>query len=133
MPIIKPEPYGFVRDHYTFDLRHIHNRVTQFDLDENPEQCFAIFMHELNNVAQGQYPQEHHWIIMFQNLQRGEARKEFNECRTNKYTLNQTVEYLGQLFTSNKTIEDDKRELEAFARKPNEDLTHCMARYSGKI
>ena len=133
MPIIEPEPYGFVRDHYTFDLKHIHNRVTQFDPDKNPDQCFAIFVQELNDVAQGQYLQEYHWIIMFQNLLRGEARKEFNKCRTNKYTLNQTVEYLGKLFTSNKTIEDDKRELEAFARKPNEDLTQCMARYSGKI
>ena len=84
---------------------------------------FLVFMHELNDVAQGQYLNKNHWVIMFQNLLKGEARKEFSECRSNKYTLNQTVEYLGQLFTSNKTIEDDKRELEAFACKPGEYLT----------
>ena len=133
MPIVEPEPYGFVRDRHAFDLKNIHNRVPQFDPDKNPDQCFALFMQELNDIAEGQYLQEYHWIVMFQNLLRGEARKEFNECRANKCTLNETVEYLGQLFTSNKTIEDDKRELEAFARKPQEDLTRCMARYSGKI
>jgi hypothetical protein len=133
MPIIEPEPYGFVRDRVAFDLKHIHLRVAHFDPDKNPNQCFAKFMHELNNIAEGQYLQESHWIMMFQNLLRGEAREEFNECRLNKNTLTEIVEYLGQLYTSTKTIEDDKRELEAFVRKPQEDLTRCMARYSGKI
>ena len=133
MPLVEQEPPGFVRDRYTFDLKNIHNRVSQFDPDKNPDQCFTVFMHELNDVAQGQYLNENHWVIMFQNLLKGEARKEFIECRSNKYSLNQTVEYLGQLFTSNKTIEDDKRELETFARKSGEDLTRCMARYSSKI
>lgn len=133
MPLIEEEPFGFVRDRYTFDFKNIHNRVSPFDLDKNPDQCFTVFMHELNDVARGQYLNENHWVIMFQNLLKGEARREFIECRSNNYTLNQTVEYLGQLFTSSKTIEDDKRELEAFARKPGEDLTRCMARYSSKI
>ena len=133
MPLIEPEPPGFVRDRYMFDLRHIHTKVSPFDPEKNPDQCFAVFMHELNDIAEGQYLNESHWINMFQNLLKGEARKEFIECRTNKYTLNQTVEYLGQLYTSSKTIEDDKRELEAFARKPGEDLTRCMARYNSKI
>ena len=133
MPLVEQEPPGYVRDRYTFDLKNIHNRVSPFDPDKNPDQCFTEFMHELNDVAQGQYLNDSHWVTMFQNLLKGEARKEFIECRSNKYTLNQTVEYLGQLFTSSKTIEDDKRELEAFARKPGEDLTKCMARYNSKI
>ena len=51
MPLVEPEPPGFVRDRYTFDLKNIHNRVSQFNPDKNPDQCFMVFMHKMNDVA----------------------------------------------------------------------------------
>ena len=132
-PLIEPAPYGFVRDREVLDLRHIDKRVPHFDPDKDPNRCFAKFMHELNKVAKGQYLQEHNWFAIFQNLLRGEARDEFNTCQENDYSIEQTVEYLGKLYTRTKTIEDDKRELETFARKPNEDINRVMARYSSKV
>jgi hypothetical protein len=133
MPIIETPPYGFVRDRDTLDLRNIDKRVAHFNPDADPDRCFATFMSELNTLARNQYLQEHNWFAMLDTLLRGEAKTEYQECRRNDNTLEETIQHLGLLYTRSNTIDDDKRDLESFARKPKEDLSRAMARYTGKI
>ena len=133
IPIIEPEPYGFIRDRMSFDIRNIKDRVPPFDPDKEPNRCFSTIMEDLMAIAEGEYLQEKHWFTMFENILKGEARQEYSTGRKNKWSLTKIVEHLGSLYAHTKTIEDDKRELEAFARKPKEEIGRAMARLRGKI
>jgi hypothetical protein len=133
IPVIEPEPYGFVRDRDSFDIRNIKDRVPPFDPEKEPNRCFAKIMKDLMGMAKGQYLQERHWFHMLENVLRGEAREEYTMARENDWDLTRTIEHLGTLYAHSKTIEDDKRELEAFARRPNEEISRAMARLRVKI
>jgi hypothetical protein len=90
-------------------------------------------MKDLIYVTRDEYFQEKHWDAMLQNILKGEAREVYSNCKQNNYTLDQTIEYLGSLYTRSKTIEDDKKGLETFTRKQNEDLPRVMSRYCSKV
>ena len=108
MPIIVPKPYGFVRDRELFDIRYINKRMPVFDPDKEPNRCFSEIMWELIAMTEGQYVQEREWLIIFQYILRGEAREELSNCREYNYDLQQTVEYLGILYTRSKTAKESQ-------------------------
>jgi hypothetical protein len=132
-PVIIPEPPGFFRDRFAIDPLKVEKRLPPFDPDKEPNRCFAHLMKDLIYITKDEYFQERHWDAMLQNMLRGEAREEYSNCKQNNYTLDQTIEYLGSLYTRSKTIEDDKKELETFTRKQNEDLPRVMSRYRSKV
>jgi hypothetical protein len=133
-PIIRtPPPGSNIRRGDGPNLKYIEKRVPAFDPDKDPNACFKIFMEDLNEIASDQYYSEGDWRAIFDCLLRGETRYEYKQCLRNGKTFMYIVQHLGKMYTKKKSIEDEQKELEKFARRPQEDLIKAMGRYETQI
>ena len=133
MPVYKTPPPDFRKDRSVTEMRNISKNISPFNPAMYPNMQLRHVWSRILQYASDNYLNEAEILRVLGASLIGEPLETFQTAEARGFNLKETIEELMTLYGSDTTLNDYKRELDAFARQPGESIRKTMVRYRNLI